>query len=214
MQKTRRRNPSLVLTSMLASIRDCHFLTIERSLSVVRSIPWKLVKTLRPYIKQRISQFNSSVTLVGIITNLDIFRDETEFSERTLCVRFALKICKGNFEHTSLQAFRGDTCINIQMKDQTQHWHMDCVQFNNLRVPCVLFTSVLPTWRLANIDGAFTSYQSLRVKGSMLNNELTIIEISYHNWKHHSSAQGTCQRRESYPSKSLTSANRLKLFHR
>lgn len=38
----------------------------------------------------------------------------------------------------------------------------------NLRVPWVLLTRVLPICRTANIDGAFTSYQSLRVKGSTL----------------------------------------------
>ena len=38
----------------------------------------------------------------------------------------------------------------------------------NLRVPWVLLTKVLPICRTANMDGALTSYQSLRVKGSML----------------------------------------------
>ena len=37
-----------------------------------------------------------------------------------------------------------------------------------LLVPWVLFTKVLPTWRSANMHGALTSYQSLRVKGSIL----------------------------------------------
>lgn len=38
----------------------------------------------------------------------------------------------------------------------------------NLLVPWVRFTSVLPICRVANIDGAFTSYQSFLVNGSTL----------------------------------------------
>lgn len=35
-------------------------------------------------------------------------------------------------------------------------------------VPCVLVTSVLPIWRMLNMDGALTSYQSFLEKGSTL----------------------------------------------
>lgn len=41
-----------------------------------------------------------------------------------------------------------------------------------LLVPCVRFTKVLPIWRVANIEGAFTSYQSLRVNGSTLKSNI------------------------------------------
>ena len=35
-------------------------------------------------------------------------------------------------------------------------------------IPVVRVTSVLPTWRFVNMDGALMSYQSLRAKGSTL----------------------------------------------
>ena len=70
--------------------------------------------------------------IASIITSLDIFGDETEFSVRTLRVGFALKICERDFEHTSLQAFRGDAYIDIEMKDQTHHWPMDYIQLRLL----------------------------------------------------------------------------------
>lgn len=39
----------MVLTTTLASIRDCHFRTSERSLSEVKSRPWKLVRQFLPW---------------------------------------------------------------------------------------------------------------------------------------------------------------------
>jgi len=42
-------------------------------------------------------------------------------------------------------------------------------------VPMVLVTSVLPIWRLLNMHGAFTSYQSFLEKGSTLRTENQII---------------------------------------
>merc|ERR1712147_456093 len=48
MQNTRRRQPSVVLTSQCASIRDCHLRTRERSLSVVKFMPQKLVRHWEP----------------------------------------------------------------------------------------------------------------------------------------------------------------------
>merc|ERR1719445_1844310 len=55
MQKTRSMYPSLVLTSMLPSIRVCHFFTMDLSLSVVRFIPWKFVRQFLPWTSSQIS---------------------------------------------------------------------------------------------------------------------------------------------------------------
>ena len=44
-----RRYPSVVLTSAWASMRVCHFLTMDLNLSVVRLIPWKLVRQFLPW---------------------------------------------------------------------------------------------------------------------------------------------------------------------
>merc|ERR1711865_295841 len=49
MQNTRSRKPSVVLTSQCASIRDCHLRTSERSLSVVKDMPQKLVRQFLPW---------------------------------------------------------------------------------------------------------------------------------------------------------------------
>ena len=40
---------------MCASIRVCHFFTIEQSLSRVRSIPWKFVRTFLPWTSSAIN---------------------------------------------------------------------------------------------------------------------------------------------------------------
>lgn len=47
----------------------------------------------------------------------------------------------------------------------------------HLLVPCVRFTRVLPICRVANIDGAFTSYQSFLVNGSTLKNKLNFFSM-------------------------------------
>jgi hypothetical protein len=44
----RQNSPSVVLMSTFASMRETHFLMSEHSLSRVRSMPWKLVRTLKP----------------------------------------------------------------------------------------------------------------------------------------------------------------------
>ena len=49
------------------------------------------------------------------------------------------------------------------------------MQLENLLVPCVRFTRVLPICRVANIDGAFTSYQSFLMNGSTLKNKLNVV---------------------------------------
>ena len=45
-----------------------------------------------------------------LVSHLNILRDELELAERSLSVSLALEISKGDFKHTSLQTFRGDTC--------------------------------------------------------------------------------------------------------
>lgn len=96
---------------------------IYLNLSVVRSIPWKLVRTLRPC--------TSSATSLNL-------RNERSAS---------LSFCKSANETSNTRPLSPSEAI---------------------LVPCVRFTSVLPTWRVANIDGALISYQSLRVNGSMI----------------------------------------------
>jgi hypothetical protein len=51
---------------------------------------------------------------------------------------------------------------------------------DNSLVPCVRFTSVLPICRVLNIDGAFTSYQSFLVNGSILKARLNVINILWY----------------------------------
>jgi hypothetical protein len=48
MQNRRMRYSSVVLTTTLASMRVCHLRTRERSLSEVKSRPWKLVRQFLP----------------------------------------------------------------------------------------------------------------------------------------------------------------------
>lgn len=48
MQNTLNKKPSDVLTSVNASMVVCFFLIIDRSLSVVMSMPWKFVKQTFP----------------------------------------------------------------------------------------------------------------------------------------------------------------------
>lgn len=96
---------------------------IYLSLSVVRSIPWKLVSTLRPWTSSEMS--------------LNLRKD----------LSASLSFCKSANETSNTRPFKPSEAI---------------------LVPWVRLTNVLPTWRVANIDGALTSYQSLRVKGSMI----------------------------------------------
>mmetsp|Transcript_6605 Transcript_6605/g.21390 ORF Transcript_6605/g.21390 Transcript_6605/m.21390 type:complete len:213 (+) Transcript_6605:190-828(+) len=49
MENIRMRNPSAVRTSTDASMRDCHLRMRERSLSVVKSMPWNWVRTYLPF---------------------------------------------------------------------------------------------------------------------------------------------------------------------
>merc|ERR1719430_643153 len=72
MQKTRSMYPSVVLTSMLPSIRVCHFLTMDLSLSVVKPMPWKLVKQFFPWTS---SQINLEISQRNLIdTSLQTIR--------------------------------------------------------------------------------------------------------------------------------------------
>jgi len=58
-----------------------------------------------------------------------------------------------------------------------QHGNSNCRgKLPNLLVPCVRFTRVLPICRVANMDGAFTSYQSFLVNGSTLKNKTYVTE--------------------------------------
>ena len=50
----------------------------------------------------------------------------------------------------------------------TCSWSVTLVPKQYSLVPCVLETSVLPIWRMLNIEGALTSYQSFLEKGSTL----------------------------------------------
>lgn len=45
----------VLLTPIKQNCITCHFLTILLNLSVVKSIPWKLVRTLRPWTSSAIS---------------------------------------------------------------------------------------------------------------------------------------------------------------
>jgi len=159
MQKTRRRNPSVVLTSVVASISVCHFFTIDRSLSVVRFIPWKLVSTLCPWTSSEMS--------------LNFRKD----------LSASLSLCKSANDTSNTRPFNPSEAISIQSTRQTWDEIRDDTQFkstyvnNYLLVPWVRFTKVFPTCRVLKIDGAFTSYQSFRVKGSMLKEKHFIWKI-------------------------------------
>lgn len=68
--------------------------------------------------------------------------------------------------------------VFLKFFNPCQHGNSDCrgkLQNKNLLVPCVRFTRVLPICRVANIDGAFTSYQSFLVNGSTLKNKLNFL---------------------------------------
>ncbi|KAK9753949.1 hypothetical protein QE152_g1625 [Popillia japonica] len=121
MQNTLNKYPSVVFTSADASISVCHFFTIDLSLSVVKSIPWKLVSTLRPCTSSAI--------------NLNL-RKERSASE---------SLCKSANETSKTLYFKPSEAIFV---------------------PWVRFTRVFPICLVVNMHGAFTSYQSLRVKGS------------------------------------------------
>lgn len=80
--------------------------------------------------------------------------------------------------------------VFLQFPNPRQHGNSDCrgkLQNKNLLVPCVRFTRVLPICRVANIDGAFTSYQSFLVNGSTLKIKLNF--VCY--WKHQRSIKCT-----------------------
>merc|ERR1719369_875397 len=55
MQKTRSIYPSVVFTSIFPSIRVCHFFTMDLNLSVVKPMPWKLVRQFFPWTSSQIS---------------------------------------------------------------------------------------------------------------------------------------------------------------
>ena len=55
MANSRMRLSSVVFTTTFASIRVCHFRTRERSLSEVKSRPWKLVKQFFPWTSSTLS---------------------------------------------------------------------------------------------------------------------------------------------------------------
>lgn len=70
--------------------------------------------------------------------------------------------------------------VFLKFLNPCQHGNSDCrrkLQNKNLLVPCVRFTRVLPICRVANIDGAFTSYQSFLVNGSTLKNKLNFVSM-------------------------------------
>lgn len=69
-------------------------------------------------------------------------------------------------------------CLGIKNYfKQLMTWQYLKIKNENLLVPCVRFTRVLPICRVANIDGAFTSYQSFLVNGSTLKMNFNFINI-------------------------------------
>lgn len=112
----------MVLTSTWASMRDCHFLTKDLSLSEVISIPWKLVRQFFPEISS-----HRSLILRKAWSSASLLRSANETS-KTRPLRASLAFFK----------------------------------------PWVRLTKVLPMLRTSKTEGALTSYQSLREKGSTI----------------------------------------------
>merc|ERR1712141_939027 len=65
--------------------------------------------------------------------------------------------------------------INLNLRKATSSWLRSACAISNTRpfnpslailVPMVLVTTVLPMFRTLKLEGALTSYQSLRLKGS------------------------------------------------
>ena len=92
------------------------------------------------------------------ILALYIFRDQSELPEGLLVI---LQVSQRYLKHTSLQAITGEF-LGVTQGDN-RRCIVGCLLF-----PCVLVTRVLPTFLTANTAGAFTSYQSFFVKGSIL----------------------------------------------
>lgn len=137
-------------------VLTCHFFTMEHSLSRVNfmpegvvqlidwlwldspcHIPWKLVRQVLPW--------TSSQTRRNFLkSNSELFKSPRETSN-TRPLRKSVAISERVLPQPSLRR-------------RQQH--------ENVLVPWVRFTRVLPTLRLVNIEGARMSYHSFRVKGS------------------------------------------------
>ncbi len=101
---------------------------------------------------------------------LHLLADESELLEATLGILLVLQISQGDLVDTTLQAIRCNP-VRIQftfgLPTNTIGFPFGLFQVDSDLVPWVLLTSVFPTSRTLKMDGAFTSYQSLRVNGSI-----------------------------------------------
>ena len=92
-----------------------------------------------------------------------------------------LQVRQAGLEHTPLEPVRGDlqrqgaAVRRLPHRDGQTERRLSLLKPNVRRVaaalalvPCVRVTSVFPTFRSVNMDGAFTSYQYFFVKGSTL----------------------------------------------
>ena len=75
----------------------------------------------------------------------------------------------------SPEDFKRQGLLNVDkiMSDVPQNFSGTLPTVLYLLVPCVLETNVFPIWRMLNIDGALTSYQSFLEKGSTLEKQKT-----------------------------------------
>ncbi len=128
----------------------CFFLIIDLSLSVVMSIPWKLVKHILPCV-------SSMMSLNFLNDSSFSFKSPSDTSNtRPLRPSDAISIFK---------------LIEIKQQKKNNFYFFYC-----LLVPVVLVTQVLPIWRVLNWAGALTSYQSFFENGFILYNEKNMYE--------------------------------------
>ena len=139
----------MVLTVTFASIRVCHLRTSERSLSEVKSRPWKLVRQFFP------------------CTSSDA---EFDFAEGVVFV--VLKVGERDFEDTAFEGVAGGFQTGRAVDEgfaDTVAIDVNCVVFKLLLFLSVYDSEGLRTYsRVLNVEGALIEYQSFRVKGSIV----------------------------------------------
>ena len=131
----------MVLTTTLPSMRVCHFLTRDRSLSDVKSMPWKFVKQLRPWTSS-----TRSLTLRNEWSS-SFWRSAKETST-TRCLRASL-------------AFFKPVVLLTRVFPTLREKLLD-----GALVLSLPYSSGCAHSRTAKVDGALIEYQSFLANGS------------------------------------------------
>jgi hypothetical protein len=98
------------------------------------------------------------------ILALNILNPELDVTERLVLI--LLEISKRDLDDAAKKGVLRELCLWARQDENGPDGNGGCN--NNVLVPAVLFTGVLPTSRERNTAGALMLYHSLRAKGSVL----------------------------------------------